>query len=264
MNQLAADDTTPAGGQTLVRALDILECLARENAWLSVPEISERVGLKRTTTYRLVKILASRGFLVANAQRRFHLGGGVVRLAAVVTERNRGFVQLAAPALERLRDVVGETVSLHTIAAGERLCVLEFVSREPIRMESGTGRLYPLYRGAAGKALLAFQPGAFEALADDLTKGRPPRGGVSVDVDIDALGKELDEVRRLGYATSDSEVVAGAAALAVPVIDGSGTVRGAVNVTGPSNRWTHERQMESLPTIQGEVRNSVERLLGTV
>jgi DNA-binding IclR family transcriptional regulator len=262
---LVADDITPAGGQTLVRALDILDCLARENAWLSVPEISELVGLKRTTTYRLVKILASRGFLVSNAQRKFHLGGAVVRLAAVVTERNRGFVQLAAPALERLRDLVGETVSLHTNAAGERLCVLEFVSREPIRMESGVGRLYPLYRGAAGKALLAFQPGAFESLVEDVDKGRPLRGfGSNAEIDIEALAKELDVIRDRGYATSDSEVVAGAAALAVPVIDGVGTVRGAVNVTGPSNRWTPERQLKQLETIRSEVRNSVERLLGTV
>jgi len=261
---LVAAEITPAGGQTLVRALDILDCLARENAWLSVPEISELVGLKRTTTYRLVKILASRGFLVSNPQRKFHLGGAVVRLAAVVTERNRGFVQLAAPALERLRDLVGETVSLHTIAAGERLCVLEFVSREPIRMESGVGRLYPLYRGAAGKALLAFSPGAFESLVDEVRKGRPLRGlGTNGEIDIDALGNELEVIRERGYATSDSEVVANAAALAVPVIDGAGTVRGAVNVTGPSNRWTPDRQLEQLETIRSEVRNSVQRLLGT-
>jgi IclR family transcriptional regulator, KDG regulon repressor len=262
---LAADDITPAGGQTLVRALDILDCLARENAWLSVPEISELVGLKRTTTYRLVKILASRGYLVSNAQRKFHLGGAVVRLSAVVMERNRGFVQLAAPALERLRDRVGETVSLQTIAAGERICVLEFVSREPIRMESGVGKLYPLYRGAAGKALLAFQPGAFDALVEDVKKGRPLRGfGSNAEIDLDALGAELDVIRARGYATSDSEVIAGAAALSVPVIDGAGMVRGAVNVTGPSNRWTPQRQLEELATIQNEVRNSVERLLGTV
>jgi DNA-binding IclR family transcriptional regulator len=264
MSELAADDITPAGGQTLVRALDILDCLARENAWLSVPEISDLVGLKRTTTYRLVKILASRGFLVSNSQRKFHLGGAVVRLAAVVTERNGAFVQLAAPALERLRDLVGETVSLHTIAAGERLCVLEFVSREPIRMESGVGRLYPLYRGAAGKALLAFQPGAFESLFE-AGKARSGRGSAAnAEVDVEALAKELEVIRELGYATSDSEVVIGAAALAVPVIDGSGAVRGAVNITGPSNRWTPERQLQQLETIRREVHDRLERLLGTV
>jgi DNA-binding IclR family transcriptional regulator len=238
--------------------------LARENAWLSVPEISDFVGLSRPTTYRLVKILASRGFLVANAQRKFHLGGAVVRLSAVVTERNRSFVQLAAPALERLRDLVGETVSLHTVVAGDRICVLEFVSREPIRMESGVGRLYPLYRGAAGKALLAWQQPVFEALAEDMKKGRPLRGfGANSKVDLDALREELAVIRKRGYATSDSEVVAGAAALAVPVFDGSGAVRGAVNVTGPSNRWTPKRQLEQLDTILNEVRNSVERLLGS-
>ena len=47
-------------------------------------------------------------------------------------------------------------------------------------------------------------------------------------------------------------------------LDGTGAVRGAVNVTGPSNRWTPERQLEELDTIRNEVRNSVERLLGSV
>jgi DNA-binding IclR family transcriptional regulator len=259
---VAADDTTPAGGQTLVRALDILECLARENAWLSVPEISELVGLKRTTTYRLVKILASRGFLVSNPQRKFHLGGAVVRLSAVVTERNRSFVQLAAPSLERLRDQVGETVSLQTVVASERICVLEFVSKEPIRMESGVGKLYPLYRGAAGKALLAWQPALIEAIATDVKKGVVKGFGSDPQAELESLRTDLELVRARGYATSDSEVIASAAALALPIFDGTGAVRGAVNITGPSNRWTPERQLDQLDLIRKEV-DSVERLLGT-
>jgi len=228
-----------------------------------VPEISELVGLKRTTTYRLVKILASRGFLVSNPQRKFHLGGAVVRLSAVVTERNRSFVQLAAPALERLRDQVGETVSLQTVVASDRICVLEFLSREPIRMESGVGQIYPLYRGAAGKALLAWQPSLFEAIAGDVKRGKSLKGlGPNPKVALEALARELALVRERGYATSDSEVISGAAALAVPVFDGTRAVRASVNITGPSNRWTAERQLEHLPVIRKEV-DSIERLLGT-
>lgn len=234
--QPAAQEGTVTGAQTLLRALDILECFAHEGTSLSLAEISRRVGLTAPTTHRLVKALISRGFVVGDAGRRYGLGPSVMRLASVVMHRADDLIAVATPALERLRDVTGETVSLHCQLGAERVCVAELVSPEPIRMESGVGRIYPLYAGAAGKAILAWLPDALESVRQRLTAVGP-----ATITDADELAAELARIRKRGYATSEAEVVPGAASLAVPVFGSNGTVIAAINVAGPANRWNRAK-----------------------
>ncbi len=238
-------DRTVTGAQTLLRALDVLECLGREPSWLTVAELSELIGLKRATIYRLIRALEWRGYVVADSQRRFGLGGAILRLAAVILKRNQHLVELASPSLEKLRDLTRETVSLQTVVGDERICLAEFVSKQPMRMESGVGQVYPLHAGAAGKALLAWLPDRFRAMQDAAGEGAPLKPVTSATIrDVDVLGAELEEILRQGFATSNSEVVEGATSLAVPVFDENGAVHAVINVTGPASRWSPERQAE--------------------
>jgi DNA-binding IclR family transcriptional regulator len=227
-----ASESSVAGAQTLLRALDILECFVRDGTSLSPVEISRSVGLTQPTTYRLVKALESRGFVVGDANRRYSLGPAVMRLASVVIGRADDLIAVATPGLERLRDATGETASLHTRLGDERICVAELVSSEPIRMESGVGRTYPMYAGAAGKAMLAWLPALERSLRRRLVAAGP-----ATITDPDALAAELARIRRRGYATSANEVFVGASSLAVPIFSGAGTIVGAINVAGPSSRW---------------------------
>jgi DNA-binding IclR family transcriptional regulator len=256
-------DQTVTGAQTLLRALDVLECLAKEPSWLTVAEVSELIGLKRATTYRLIKALESRGYVVVDSQRRFGLGGAILHLAAVILKRNQNLVELASPTLEKLRDLTKETVSLQTVVGDERICLVEFVSKQPMRMESGVGQVYPLYAGAAGKALLAWLPDRIQVIrehARDKSFLAPMASATIRDVEV--LTAELDQIRGQGFATSNSEVVEGATSVAVPVFDENGAIRAVINVTGPASRWSPERQEEFRWAILHEAQ-SLGHLLGS-
>jgi DNA-binding IclR family transcriptional regulator len=250
-------EVSVAGAQTLLRALDILECFVTDGATLSPAEISRSVGLTQPTTYRLVKALESRGFLVGDQSRRYSLGPAVMRLASVVISRADDLVAVATPGLERLRDVTGETASLHCRIGDARICVAELVSPEPIRMESGVGRIYPMYAGAAGKAMLAFLPALERKLRSQLAAAGP-----ATITDPKALDTELGRIRRRGYATSVSEVVDGASSLAVPIFSSAGTVLGAVNVAGPSNRWDRAKLALVRGAAQTEAKQMMSQLAG--
>jgi DNA-binding IclR family transcriptional regulator len=244
-------DQAVTGAQTLLRALDVLECLGSEPSWLTVGEVSELIELKRATTYRLMKALEFRGYVVVDSQRRFGLGGAILRLAAVILKRNQHLVELASPSLEALRDLTRETVSLQTVVGDDRICLTEFVSKQPMRMESGVGQVYPLYAGAAGKALLAWLPDRFRAIEEQMAAAALLEPVASATIrDVAVLSRELDKIRARGFATSNSEVVEGATSLAAPVFDDGGAVRAVINVTGPASRWSPERQEEFRPAIQ--------------
>jgi len=246
------EDTPVAGAQTLLRALDILDCFVRDGPSLSLAEISQAVGLKPPTAHRLIKGLISRGMVVADSSRRYSLGPAVMKLAAVVMSREHDLANVAAASLERLRALTGETVSLHCVLGDERICVAELLSHEHIRMESGVGSTYPLYAGAAGKAMLAYLPERLDALLPRLTAVGP-----ATITDEPKLRADLDAIRRRGYATSESEVVPGAASLAVPVFGSAGSVIAAINVVGPAARLSRTK----LSSFRGEVRDEAAKLM---
>ncbi|GGO97203.1 IclR family transcriptional regulator [Wenjunlia tyrosinilytica] len=242
--------TDPARGvQTAMRALSILEAFSSAQPSLSLSEISEAVGLSVPTTHRLLKALRSRDMVILDPDtRRYSLGHGVMRMAKIIMSRD-DLVVLAHPGLERLRSQTGETVSLQTRIGDQRVPIVELISEHPIRMASGVGATYSLLRGAAGKALLAFLP---QRDIDRL---------VPTSTEPERLAKELVAIRAAGYATSRGEVVAGATAVAVPVLDSEGAARAVINVTGPADRFTAERMAAAVDAIR-EVAESITRQLG--
>jgi IclR family acetate operon transcriptional repressor len=220
-----------SGAQTLLRALDILDCFTTEGGSLTLAEISRSVKLTTPTTHRLLRALTLRGMVVDDGNRHYSLGPTVMRLASAIMDRGNDLIAIGTPSLERLRAETGETVSLHIALGEKRVCVAELVSPEPIRMESGVGHVYPLYAGAAGKVLIAWDEDPLARVPHDLS-----RVGPSTIASRTELERELAAVRRRGYATSAGEVVSGASSLAVPVFGNNGTVTAAINVAGPTSR----------------------------
>ena len=63
-------------------------------------------------------------------------------------------------------------------------------------------------------------------------------------VDAQTLAGELEQTRKRGYATSRSELIDGAAAIAVPFFDRNGMVAGSIGVFGPEVRLNAASQQQ--------------------
>jgi DNA-binding IclR family transcriptional regulator len=244
-----------SGAQTLLRALDILECFTTDGGSLTLAQISRSVKLTTPTTHRLLRALTLRGMVVDDGNRHYSLGPTVMRLASAIMDRGNDLITIGTPSLERLRAETGETVSLHIALGEKRVCVAELVSPEPIRMESGVGHVYPLYAGAAGKVLLAWDDDPLARVPAELAQVGP-----STIASRSELERELAAVRRRGYATSAGEVVAGATSLAVPVFGNNGTVTAAINVAGPTSRFSRAKIAKLAPTVLAEAQRLMELL----
>lgn len=245
--------STLRGAQTVQRALDILFVFDAERHTLSTAEIAQQVRLTLPTTHRLLKALQSKDMVVFDRNsRRYSLGPQIIKLAGIIMQRD-DLISLVEPWLLRLRESSGETASLQWRVGHQRICVREVVSPHPIRMVSGVGYLYPLTRGAAGKAILS-------ALTRETAAGIVTEEGLSAR-ERSALLAEVDEVRRRGYATSAGEVVSGAMAIAAPIV-GAGDTVAAINVTGPQDRFT-AKKASAVQKLVIEACAAVMRQLGT-
>jgi DNA-binding IclR family transcriptional regulator len=235
------------GTQSVRRALSILDHFAVGQPSLTVPQISNQTGLAVPSVYRLLKALQAKHLLVYDpVSRRYSLGSEILRLAGVIMQRE-DVQAIAMPHLQLLRELTGETVGLHWLVGYQRVCVVELVSAHPIRMASGVGQAYPLHAGASGKAMLAwFSRGDLERF---ITDGGLPALTAKTIRTKEEFFIELARIREQGFATSFGESVVGASAFAAPVLNSSGQPLAAVNITGPEDRWTLTRMMQSVDAL---------------
>ena len=123
------------------------------------------------------------------------------------------------------------------------MCVAELPSPQPLNFKRGVGYTEKLALGATGRAILAFaDEGQYNLRA--LVQG--------TGLDARAFEQELAQTRRRGYATSRSELISGAVAVAVPFFDRNALVAGSIGVFGPEVRLDTTRLKGVAGALQGE------------
>ena len=235
------NDTTKPGDsvRAVGRALDILMAFTATDHELSASELFKRVDLSRPTLYRLLHTLEESGFVVSFGEpQKFRLGPSVAHLAHVWSSSlNVGSV--AQPMLRRIRDSSGESAALFVWQGAWRTCVAEMPSVQPLSFRRGVGYRERIVLGASGRVVLAHSNTSLEELTA-FAKDSP--------IDVRKYAKELEAVRRRGYAVSRNELLPGAVAVAAPFFDGSGEVAGSIAIYGPAVRL-HEPQIESCAAL---------------
>lgn len=218
------------GAQTADRAIQVLLLVAQSEEPLSLSEISRRSGFNPSATYRLVQALTKHALLARDRDgRSYVVGGGLVALAATVMQRLNA-PEVAVPAMERLRALTSETVSLYVRDRQHRICVAVVDGYHPMRWVVTVGDRQPLYVGLTGKVILAFLPEA--EVADVLDTA------VSEGIDRARVEAQIARVRAAGYLTAVGDRVAGVGGLSVPIFDAAG-VAAALTISGPGDRFTN-------------------------
>ena len=171
------------------RALTLVTLLA-ERGSLSVTEAGRELGVAPSTAHRLLSTLCHRQFAVQGDKRLYRPGPALLALAKAggppLADRIR-------PYLQRLYDLVGETVHLMVRTGAEIRFVDGIESRHPLRVGLRTGARMPAYCTSGGKAMLAdLEPSEIDALH---AGGLPPWPGEKIH-NLSALHETLEAVRR--------------------------------------------------------------------
>lgn len=224
------------------RALDILLCFSRSESGLSLSEIAREVGLHKSTVHRLLTSMLNKGFVRKHPESdKYLLGWTVLELIHNVYQSDE-LSTVVLPVMTRLRDITSETVSLYIRSGIERIRIQAVESLEPVRNVASIGKTYPLYIGASGKVLLAYADAlTLEKVLQDPT--------IPADFPKDDLLKQLENIRRDGYAISVQERDSGAAALAAPIF-GRNRFVAALSVSGPVARFTQDKMSEFIEIVQ--------------
>ncbi|MUT65577.1 IclR family transcriptional regulator [Paenibacillus sp. NEAU-GSW1] len=223
------------------RALDILLCFTTGTN-LAMTEIAEKVGLHKSTVHRMLATLEDKGFVERDsASDRYHLGIRVWELSAHLSRTDDPGI-IWQPEMERLRDKLGETVSIYVRDGMERIRIQAVQSNQPVRRVAPVGARLPLYAGASSKVLIAY---ADRDVQKQIT-GNPIWPAA---IDREHYKSQLEEIVGQGYATSFEEREPGVAALSAPIFNRNGNLVAALSLSGPSSRLTLELMSEYAPSV---------------
>ena len=211
------------------RALDVLLCFRTKDE-LGLTEISKMIGLHKSTVHRLLATLETRGFVRREQSDRYRIGWSILELTSGIY-RSGDFSTVVFPEMTALRDRIGETVSLYVRSGFERIRIQAVEGIHAVRRVANIGMRFPLHIGASGKVLLAF---CNEPLLDRMESA----GALPNNFNKAEFERQLEDIRKRGYAVTFEEREAGAAAVAAPIMNRQNQVSAALSVSGPVDRFS--------------------------
>jgi DNA-binding IclR family transcriptional regulator len=213
----------------LARGIEVLEMLASTRTPVPPAEMARRLGIPRSTVFRLLHTLEAYG-LIARTEHgnAFRLAAGITRLGFAwlgsldVTEAGRG-------PLEALRDRTGQSCHLAVRDGAEAVVVLRAPGRGALTGSFSVGTRVPTHASVLGRMLLM---DLSDAELRALFPTEPLRAySPQTPTTLAALKARIAEDRARGVGLSEGYFESGVSAVAAPVRDASGRVAASINAT---------------------------------
>lgn len=232
------------------RLIRLLETIAGAANPPNATELARLTKIPRATIYRNITSLLDCGFVeTTECGNRYVLGTRFVKIA--LTGKSDAHVINAVSAMMRaVAKDIGESAFFARYRGGRVDLVDIHTPIDPTQsyVYPGLGPR-PAHACSSAKAIAAFiQP----ELREELIDTHPMRFNSSTITDPVLIDRELNQVRRYGFAICDGEIDEGVTSVAVPIIiERLGAVF-SIGVTGPSNRIKPVVQNRILPVLTGE------------
>jgi DNA-binding IclR family transcriptional regulator len=225
--------------RSVERAGRVLEALlVASPEGLRLADIAEQTALHKTTALRLLRTLIEIGVVRRHKDGERYSWDAIHWLA--VATKLRAMMAKSDSVQALLDDLAvssGETINLAypDIARREALLVAISLSRNPLRVDPGDRRSFPLHATASGKICLAHLPGeVLRAWAE----GGLTRVTEHTITSAQRLWEDLALARQRGYAISREESYLGACGVAVPVRSDAGDIVAGLAASAPVQRAT--------------------------
>jgi DNA-binding IclR family transcriptional regulator len=242
---------------TLVKGLQVLATLAIHPELSGVTELALHLGMTKSNAHRLLQTLAACGY-VRNVKQsgKYEPTLKLWELGTAIADR-LDIAKYAEEGMRSLSQRCRETIHLSVLEGGQVMYLDKIESPQPVRAYSRVGGRAPAYCVATGKALLAYAP-------DDLV------GEISTQLEAftastivtpQKLKKELEGVRKMGYAINRGEWRDGVCGVAAPIWDAEGKVCAAIGVSGPADQFK-PRNLKTFGLAVSEVAAEISTKLG--
>jgi IclR family transcriptional regulator, KDG regulon repressor len=238
-------------------AVRILKAFSLSETELGISELSARLGLAKSTVFRLMKTLSESHLVQKNGEtQKYQLGIGAFELGFIVYH-SMELRRISLPLLEKLVESVRKVIRLGVYDHGGIVYLCKRIPDLNHATISNIGDRVPSHSTAIGKLLLAYQ--------DDEEIKRVIEEGLMSFTDKtitneEQLRMQLKEIRQVGYAITNEELRKGICSVAVPVFNDMGKVIAGISVTGTKAHFYPNQIQQYLKEMRMYSRLITERL----
>jgi len=236
------------GDTPTMRLFGLLEVIAEKDQFFSLQGLVEETGLPKPTLHRMLQQLESAGMLQRDGDGRQYSTGARLRRLAENLLLNNTMHGARHVVLRRLVEEVGESGNLTAFNGSEVVYLDRVETAAPLRFYLHPGSKVPAHCSATGKLFLAqMTPAQRRRLLAHMPLERFTANTIT---DFEALEREIDTVKRNGYALDNEEFLPGllCVAVLVPVKHGHSNI--GIAIQAPIMRLTADKALHFLPALQ--------------
>jgi DNA-binding IclR family transcriptional regulator len=231
----AAAASSPEG--PVHRAFALLHLVVAADEPVGVRELARRAGLSRSTTSRMLGILAELGMVERTSDGATRPGAGLATLTRRLDDSPAVLRERFRPLAAELRRTYGENAAVGIDDGSGFLYLASARVPAAVQVADPVDRTYPFHLVAPGLVVMAAWPDARleHYLSEPLAAATP-----NSVTEPARIRKRLARIRRDGYAWTDQELDLEVNGLAAPIGDGSGTTIAVATLYGPSYRFAEQ------------------------
>jgi DNA-binding IclR family transcriptional regulator len=226
-----------AANSTAERAIDILLLFNDDKPFWTASEIAAHFGMPKSTVYRYVNSLRSYALIDEDGQGSFRLGARIFPLARTA-KAGLPIARVAMPYLKEVSERFGEMIVLQQRIGYEIFPLERLQAPQRVTLASTRSHLLPWPATSSAKTLLAF---AEPEEQEELLRMLHPTVYTSKTLQSKAaLRVALEQIRRIGHATTDEERDEGVWGVSAPVFERGRAVY-AIAVAAPKFRISAQK-----------------------
>lgn len=233
----------------LSRGLEILQLFNEKNPELSLSEIAEKMGINRSSAFRIVYTLEQCDFLRKNDAKKYSLGLKILEIGSYIIG-SIAINDYALPIMKELRNDIGIAVHLSVLDGLDSVYINSLQGLGLFTSNIKTGARWPSYATVTGQLLLT-------GLSDAEIRERF-EGFTEWESFSDITAKNIDELlhkvaiaRQSSYLISWQKFRNNMLACAAPIINTQNNrVKYVISVSCPAMTFTpHEFETEIAPKV---------------
>ncbi|MGH7034375.1 MAG: IclR family transcriptional regulator [Stellaceae bacterium] len=229
--------TTSTGIQSIENGTPVLRALVRAKGAMSLTAIAAATGMAPGKAHKYLASYIRAGLVVQHESGgRYDLGPFALELGAAAMRRI-SIMEIAQPAMDDLRNLLGHTISLALWANHGPTIMRIAEAPEIMSLTVRFGTVMPLLTSSFGRVFAAYldrrlTQGLIQAeLADP--KGIATQAGLKSFADVEAM---LAQFRMHRMSSAENLSAPGRAAMAAPIFDHNGRMVAAIAMIGVQGR----------------------------
>jgi len=239
---------------SLDKSLRIIELMTENPRGLTLSHISDALNIPSSTVHHILSTFLSHGYVSKDPEtKRYSLGFRFVSISKTILE-NLDVRQIAHDYLVKLHEKCRESVFLAVLRDAKIAYIDRINYLSGLSLATNVGFTTEPHATAGGKVLLSeLSRQEWERI---YRGSRLRRYGKNTITNLHELLKELEKVKKQGYAIDDEEYYEGVRCVGAPIRAG-GKIIAALSITGSVFSMTMERIKDELVGLAVETAKEI-------